>query len=70
MTVLDERVAEVVREEQPATAVLASTSWRLRSTSGDGVDVERVIAIAAQESSRHAGAMWSQMSAPALCMCE
>ena len=38
----------LVRERQRPTAALASTSWLLRSTSGDGVDSERVIAIAAK----------------------
>ena len=52
MTVLDERVAEVVREEQPATAVLASTSWLLRITTGDVRRPCRGVAILAKHSVR------------------
>ena len=45
-------VAACVRERQRSTAALASTSWLLRSLSGDGVDGERVIATVALRSSR------------------
>jgi hypothetical protein len=41
-------VAACVRERQRSTAALASTSWLLRSLSGDGVDGERVIATVAK----------------------
>jgi hypothetical protein len=44
-------VAACVRERQRSTAALASTSWLLRSLSGDGVDGERVIATVAKRSS-------------------
>ncbi len=40
-------VTPSVRKRQRSTAALASTSWLLRSTSGDGVGSERVIAIVA-----------------------
>jgi hypothetical protein len=40
----------VVRERQRSTAASASISWLLRSTSGDGVGSERVIAIVTKES--------------------
>ena len=40
-------LASHVRKRQRSTAALASTSWLLRSTSGDGVGSERVIAIVA-----------------------
>ncbi len=45
----------VVRERQRSTAASASTSWLLRSTSGDGVDSERVIAIVAKRSRARRG---------------
>ena len=44
------RVAAFVGERQRSTAALASTSWLLRSLSGDGVDGDRVIAIVALRS--------------------
>jgi hypothetical protein len=48
-------MAVFVRERQRSTAALASTSWLLRSTSGDVVDSERVIAIVAKRKPALAG---------------